>query len=184
MNVLVIEDQAVSAMQIMGALRLLGHEPAHVADAAAAMRELTQGHHRAVVSDWRMPGLDGLDLCRMIRGRGGEYTYFILVSSAEMTDANRDVALAAGVDDFLAKPVQPQELKMRLHVAERILKFTAEVKQLQSFLPICGHCRKVRDDKNYWSGIAESRTTSGCATARGSATASARTAMSARWSRS
>jgi phosphoserine phosphatase RsbU/P len=42
---------------------------------------------------------------------------------------------------------------MRLHVAERILGFTAQVKQLESFLPVCSYCKKVRDDKNYWSQV-------------------------------
>jgi phosphoserine phosphatase RsbU/P len=153
MKVLVIEDQPVAAMQIAGALRALGHEPVLVENGTAAWPEVTSGNYRVVVSDWRMPGLDGLDLCRMIRERAGEYVYFILVSVADMTDANRDEALAAGVDDFLPKPVDPQDFKMRLHVAERILKFTAQVKQLESFLPICGYCKKIRDDKNYWKEI-------------------------------
>jgi sigma-B regulation protein RsbU (phosphoserine phosphatase) len=153
MKVLVIEDQPVSAMQIAGALRALGHEPVRVDTGNAAWSELAGGHYRVVVSDWRMPGLDGLDLCRMVRERAGEYIYFILVSAADMTDANRDEALAAGVDEFLPKPVNPQDLKMRLHVAERILKFTAQVKQLESFLPICGYCKKIRDDKNYWNEV-------------------------------
>jgi sigma-B regulation protein RsbU (phosphoserine phosphatase) len=153
MKVLIIEDQPVAAMQIAGALRSLGHEPVQIESGAAAWPELASGQYRVVVSDWRMPGLDGLDLCRMVRERAGEYIYFILVSVADATDAHRDEALAAGVDDFLPKPVNPQDLKMRLHVAERILKFTAQVRQLESFLPICGYCKKIRDDKNYWSEV-------------------------------
>jgi sigma-B regulation protein RsbU (phosphoserine phosphatase) len=155
MKVLVIEDQPVSAMQIAGALRALGHQPLRVESAAAALQELGQGHYRVLVSDWRMPGLDGLDLCRLIRQRGGDYVYFILVSGADMSDANRDEALAAGVDDFLPKPVNPQDLKMRLHVAERILKFTTQVRELEAILPICGYCKKIRDDKHYWSEVEE-----------------------------
>ena len=42
---------------------------------------------------------------------------------------------------------------MRLRVAERILQFTTEVRQLESFLPICGYCKKIRDDSNYWQQI-------------------------------
>ena len=102
-----------------------------------------------------MPGIDGLDLCRMIRNRGGDYVYFILVSSAGVSSETRRAALAAGVDDFLGKPVDPEELGMRLHVAERILRFTAQVKQLESILPICGYCKKIRDDHNYWSQVEE-----------------------------
>jgi sigma-B regulation protein RsbU (phosphoserine phosphatase) len=46
-----------------------------------------------------------------------------------------------------------QEIWMRLRVAERILRFATQVSQLEAFLPICGYCKKVRDDKNYWQQI-------------------------------
>jgi DNA-binding response OmpR family regulator len=153
MRVLVIEDQPIAAMQLAGALRVLGHEPVVIGDGAEAWRTLTGEAFRVVVSDWRVPGMDGLDLCRRVRERGGDYVYFILVSVAGLTRENRDAALAAGVDDFLPKPVDPDELRMRLHVAERILSFTAQVKQLESFLPICGYCKKIRDDRNYWAAV-------------------------------
>lgn len=153
MKVLAIEDQPMAALQLTAALRALGHEPQGVKDGMTAWELLRQQPFRVVVSDWRMPGIDGLDLCRMIRQRGGEYVYFILISAAGVTRETREAALQAGVDDFLAKPIDPDELGMRLHVAERILGFTAQVKQLESFLPICGYCKKVRDDKKYWKEI-------------------------------
>jgi len=106
-----------------------------------------------VVSDWLMPRLDGLDLCRRIRIRGGDYVYFILVTGQTATEENMKIAADAGVDDFLSKPVRLQDLWVRLRVAERILGFTTQVKELESYLPICGYCRKVRDDKNYWQQI-------------------------------
>lgn len=155
MKVLVIEDQPVSALQLQAALRSLGHEPDWVADGSAARKRLLTGGYRVVVSDWRIPGPDGLELCRLVRERGGDYVYFILVSVSGLTRENRDAALAAGVDDFLAKPVDPDDLRMRLHVAERILRFTAQVKHLESILPICGYCKKIRDDRNYWAQIEE-----------------------------
>jgi DNA-binding response OmpR family regulator len=79
--------------------------------------------------------------------------YFILISTTRITKQTREEALAAGVDDFLVKPVDPDELGMRLHVAGRIIQFAAQVKQLESFLPICGYCKKVRDDGAYWNEI-------------------------------
>jgi DNA-binding response OmpR family regulator len=153
MKVLAIEDQPVAAMQLMAVLRSLGHEAEHARNSEEAWSRLTKGGYRVVVSDWRMPGIDGLGLCRMIRERGGDYVYFILVSSNRVTKENRQLALAAGVDDFLTKPVDADELGMRLHVAERIIGLSAEVKELEAFLPICGYCKKIRDDKKYWQEI-------------------------------
>lgn len=155
MKILAIEDQAVAAMQLAASLRSLGHQPDCVKDGLTAWQSLAQHPYRVVVSDWQMPGINGLDLCRLIRNRGGDYVYFILVSAVGVTHDTREQALQAGVDDFLAKPIDPDELGMRLHVAERILRFTAQVKQLESILPICGYCKKIRDDKNYWAQIEE-----------------------------
>jgi DNA-binding response OmpR family regulator len=92
-------------------------------------------------------------LCRRIRDRTAEYVYFILLTNASATDENQDAALLAGVDDFLNKPVNPRELKTRLHVAQRILGYTAHIKELESFIPICSYCKKVRDDRSYWQQI-------------------------------
>ena len=153
MNILALEDQPIAAMRIMAVLRSLGHTPDHVADGATAWAQLEAGGYRVVVSDWRMTGIDGLDLCRMIRKRGGDYVYFILISTQAITRANRQLAIDAGVDDFLMKPIDPEELGMRLHVAERIIGLTAQVKQLESFIPICSYCKKIRDDQKYWQSI-------------------------------
>lgn len=153
MKVLAIEDQAVAAVHLMAVLRALGHECEHVATATEALVRLTQGGYRAVVCDWRMPGIDGLEFCRMIRQREGDYVYFILISSTPVTRESRAAALAAGVDDFLSKPADPEELGMRLHVAERIIGLTRQVVELESILPICSYCKKIRDDQAYWQQI-------------------------------
>lgn len=153
MKILALEDQPVAAMLLMAVLKSLGHEAELVVDGATAWNKLEGGEYRVVVSDWQMPGLNGLDLCRMIRKRGGDYIYFILISAQKITKENRQLALDAGVDDFLVKPVDPEELGMRLHVAERIIGLAAQVRQLESFIPICSYCKKIRDDKKYWQSI-------------------------------
>ena len=109
---------------------------------------------RVVVSDWTMPNSDGLSLCRKIRARvGAEYTYFILLTSRDATEENQTAAADAGVDDFLTKPLDFPELWMRLRVAERILRYTKQVRHLEEMLPICSYCKKIRDDQNYWQQL-------------------------------
>ena len=109
---------------------------------------------RLIVSDWMMPELDGLGLCRAVRNRvNADYVYFILLTSREADVDNQREAIEAGVDDFLTKPLDLQEIWMRLRVAERILRYATEVRQLEAFLPICGYCKKIRDDQNYWQQI-------------------------------
>lgn len=154
MKVLTVEDDAIARVVLESTLRSLGHEPVSTENGKVAWQLIQELPVRVVVSDWLMPGLDGLELCRRIRERKNqEYVYFILLTNMSATQENRQNALAAGVDDFLTKPVNRDDLWMRLHVAERILAFTQQVAQLESFLPICSYCKKVRGDRNYWEQI-------------------------------
>ncbi|NRH24924.1 PP2C family protein-serine/threonine phosphatase [Pantoea stewartii] len=78
-----------------------------------------------VISDWEMPEMDGLTLCREIRGRQlGHYIYFILLTARENPN-DLTQGFDAGVDDFLSKPVEQSELRARLHAGTRILSLEA-----------------------------------------------------------
>jgi DNA-binding response OmpR family regulator len=150
-KILAVEDDAVSRSVLRKALRRLNHEVIEAGDGAAAWEKLQAEPVRVVVSDWMMPIADGLDLCRRIRARPGkDYIYFILLTSRDATEENQRAAADAGVDDFLTKPLDLPELWTRLRVAERILHYTTQVRQLEELLPICSYCKKIRDDQNYW----------------------------------
>jgi DNA-binding response OmpR family regulator len=154
LNILAVEDDILARKIICRSLRRLGHEVIEAADGEEAWTYLQAGNVRVVVCDWMMPRLDGLELCRRIRARlGAEYVYFILLTGNSASDDNQRTAAEAGVDDFLTKPLDPQEMWMRLRVAERILRYATQVSQLETFLPICSYCKKIRDDKNYWQQI-------------------------------
>jgi len=153
MKVLIAEDDPIASRVLEATLVKLGHEPLFAEDGERAWTILQNEPVRVVVSDWKMPCLDGLELCRRIRAGKEDYVYFILLTQMEGSEKNLHEATDAGVDDFLLKPIDPGQLWMRLRVAERILGFTTEVRQLESFLPICGYCKKIRDDQNYWQQI-------------------------------
>jgi sigma-B regulation protein RsbU (phosphoserine phosphatase) len=153
MKILTVEDDPVAQLLLESALKYLGHEPVLATDGESAWAALRDRTVRLVVSDWLMPGMDGLELCRRIRARSGEYVYFILLTQQSANEENQNAAVEAGVDDFLTKPVNPRELRMRLRVAERILGYTQQVSQLESFLPICSYCKSVRSDQDYWQQI-------------------------------
>lgn len=154
MKILAVEDDAVSRAVLRQALRRLGHDVIEAQNGEAAWKMATKDHVRVVVSDWAMPEMDGLELCRRIRKAAGvDYTYFILLSAREHTVENQQAAADAGVDDFLTKPLIVDELWNRLRVAERILRYATQVRQLEEMLPICSYCKKIRDDQNYWQQI-------------------------------
>jgi DNA-binding response OmpR family regulator len=155
MKILAVEDDPSAAMVIESVLRYLGHEVILATTADDAFARVKAEPIRIVVSDWLLGRADGLDLCRRIRQTSRDYVYFILLTQREASDENEQLAMVAGVDDFLTKPVVPRELRMRLHVAQRILGYTQQVQQLESFLPVCSYCNKVRDDRDFWQQIEE-----------------------------
>ena len=87
---------------------------------------------QVVISDWMMPLMDGIDLCP---GSG-------LAAASGIP--------AYGADDFIPKPLDPEELIARLRVADRILGLQAEMKQLQGLLSICSCCKNIREGRDRW----------------------------------
>jgi sigma-B regulation protein RsbU (phosphoserine phosphatase) len=153
-KILMAEDDLVSAKVLQVALSKLGYEPVLARDGAQAWEKFNQEPVRLIVSDWMMPGLDGLALCEKVRARPQTpYTYFILLTANHTSAENYALATAAGIDDFLTKPLDREAIRMRLTVAERILKYTAEIRQLRELIPMCSYCRKVRDEHDYWQRV-------------------------------
>jgi DNA-binding response OmpR family regulator len=153
-KILAVEDDAVARAVLHKALARLGHEVVLAEDGEAAWARVQEDPVRVIVSDWMMPGIDGLELCRRVRSRVGmDYVYFVLLTARDATAENQSTAADAGVDDFLTKPLDLSELWTRLRVAERILRYTTQVRQLEELLPICSYCKKIRDDQNYWQQI-------------------------------
>ena len=120
-HVLVVDDDAVTAAVLEHSLLQFGYDVTVARDGREAFQVVRRGDVRMVVSDWCMPEMSGLELCRQIRQRcAGAYVYIILLTSNKRTE---DVVegLNAGADDYITKPFQPEELQVRLRVGERVL---------------------------------------------------------------
>jgi diguanylate cyclase (GGDEF)-like protein len=120
LKVLVADDDAASRAVVRAVVGRDGHAVCLAEDGEEAWRQYLEEAPDVVVSDRRMPGCDGLELCRRIRDHESDrYTYVILVTGME---AEEDVlaGLDAGADDYLPKPVEPFALRARLRVAERV----------------------------------------------------------------
>lgn len=120
MKILVADDDPTSRLIIQTALRSLGHECQTVTDGEQAWHAFRSGRPEVVISDWMMPGLTGLQLCRNIRTLApGLYTYFIMLtvhgSPEEIVEG-----MSVGADDFLIKPLDPDDLQARLISAARV----------------------------------------------------------------
>jgi diguanylate cyclase (GGDEF)-like protein len=119
-KILIADDDDMSRRIIQLVPRVLGHECHVVSDGNAAWDAFRQLRPDVVISDWMMPGLTGVELCQNIRlhsPRG--YTYFIMVTAQGDIDQIRE-GMTAGADDYLVKPLNPDDLRLRLIAAERV----------------------------------------------------------------
>lgn len=153
MKILIAEDMAVARVTLTAAVQKLKHETIAVEDGAQAWEHLQKGEFPLVITDWQMPHVDGLELCRRIRAASQRhYTYIIMLTSMD-TRADYMVAIDAGADDFLVKPFDHDVLIARLHVAQRIGGLLTDMQQLQSLLPVCRSCRKIRNEHEQWMNL-------------------------------
>jgi DNA-binding response OmpR family regulator len=128
MRTLIADDDAITRMLLNSTLTKLGHEVHEAGDGMEALKEWSSGEFSFVISDWLMPRLDGLDLCRGIRAEQREdYTYIVLLTS-NSGKANHLEAMNAGADDFISKPFERDVVLSRVRVAERILGLHASLR--------------------------------------------------------
>jgi DNA-binding response OmpR family regulator len=165
MRVLIAEDEKVARKVLESTLTDLGYEVSSVEDGAQAWDVLkADDPPKMAILDWMMPSLEGIEVCRRVRElERGSYIYIILLTSKTQKQ-DEEAGFEAGVDDYLVKPIDLQELQTRLAVGERILDLQKtlankvgeleealrHVKQLQGLLPICMHCKKIRADDDSW----------------------------------
>ncbi len=121
MNVLIADDDGVTRLLLTSALSKLGHKVQEAENGREALAAWHEEHHPLIISDWVMPDLDGLELCRQVRGvKSADLAYVILLTSRTGKD-NYLEAMEAGADDFITKPFEKDQLAARVRVAQRIL---------------------------------------------------------------
>ena len=117
MRVLVVDDEPAVRQALDRALRFEGYETEMAEDGTAALVALAERPADAVVLDVAMPRLDGLEVCRRIRGAGDSTPILLLTARAQVAD--RVAGLDAGADDYLVKPFALEELLARLRALLR-----------------------------------------------------------------
>src|SRR5918911_4312457 len=129
MNVLIAEDDAMMRLVLQRAVEHDGHACLVAQDGLEAW-QLFQAHTvDVVISDWLMPLLDGIELCRRVRkqmDRASSYTYFVFLTVLEDKEHMR-AAMQEGADDYLTKPLDRIDLHARLRAAARVTALYRQV---------------------------------------------------------
>jgi len=121
MEVLIVDDDPLMLHLSRTVVTRLGHQVTAARDGREALQLMRRGSYRMVISDWEMPEMDGLELCRQIRQRYCSKYVYIILHTVRCGAQNIIDGLNAGADEFITKPVDPEELRVRVRTGERIL---------------------------------------------------------------
>jgi diguanylate cyclase (GGDEF)-like protein len=122
MRVLAAEDNPVFQSMLRALLTKWGYDVTVARDGLEAWRVLESADApRLAILDWMMPGMDGVELCRRVRCAGREPYIYILLLTARNESQDLVEGMEAGADDYLTKPFNAHELRVRLRAGRRIL---------------------------------------------------------------
>jgi two-component system chemotaxis response regulator CheY len=130
MKILIAEDDPNQRRLLTVHLERAGYEVVVANDGLAAWQAMGREHHRFLITDWMMPEMDGPELVRRVRAADlPGYTYIMLLTAL---DGKEQIitGLEAGADDYLTKPFNSAELRMRVSIGERILKLETRLREM------------------------------------------------------
>jgi len=126
MNLLIVDDELVSRKKMERLLQSLGYNTFVASGGREGWEIWNRERPRMVITDWSMPDMDGIELCRRIRAQEyGGYTYIIFVSGKKDT---RDIirGMEAGADDYISKPFNKDEVLLRVKAGERVINLQSK----------------------------------------------------------
>ncbi len=128
MRIVIAEDDAVTRRLLEAKLGKWGYEVIATSDGLGALQALSANDApQLAILDWMMPGMDGVDVCRALRREAEDsYTYVILLT-AKIGEQDLVAGMEAGADDYISKPFNSSELKVRLRAGRRIIELQTEL---------------------------------------------------------
>lgn len=168
MRILIAEDDPVSRRMLEITLKNWSYQAVVTENGSDALAVLESADSPPLaILDVMMPGIDGLEVCRRIRRQPTPTPPFIILLTAKNRKEDVVGGIDAGANDYLTKPFNREELRVRLQVgfktvelqrqlADRIAELedaAAQIKQLQGILSICSYCKNIRDGENYWQRV-------------------------------
>jgi sigma-B regulation protein RsbU (phosphoserine phosphatase) len=168
LRVLVADDEPVSRTVVGAMLKKAGYEVTFAPDGEQAWQQLSVPNPPSIaLLDWEMPGLAGPEVVERIRARGEQAPTYVILLTSRDSSADIVTGLKAGANDYVTKPANEDELVARVNVGARVVELQtalaervrsleealANVRALQTLLPMCAYCKAIRNDQNYWEKV-------------------------------
>jgi len=167
-KILIAEDDSISRTLLERALKQWGYETIVTSNGQDAWDVMqSEGPPTLAIVDWMMPGISGLEFCRKVRESENLASSYLILLTGKREKDDVVTGLQSGANDYVAKPFDKEELHARIQVGERVIELQtalarkvkeleeslSKIKTLQGLIPICSHCKRIRDDQNYWKEL-------------------------------
>ncbi len=152
-KILMADDDQIALDVVEKKLKSFGYSVLIAHDGEEAWNLYVEQNPNIVITDWMMPKINGLELSRMIRNHNHfPYTYIFFLTVLGGKGSYIE-SIHAGADDFITKPVDTDELRVRLHVAERTIRLQTHAKKLEGLFNVCPGCKKIMQEDKTWTSI-------------------------------
>lgn len=160
-TILVIDDTPEILVSTTRLLTSVGYAVLTAVTGVEGWRLAQEQHPDLILLDIVLPDVDGVELCQQMKSDVQiQQALIILLSNIKITSADQSKGLEQGADGYIARPIANRELLARVAAYVRIKRTedalrTAlnEINTLRGILPICMHCKKIRDDLGYWNKL-------------------------------
>ena len=151
MRILIAEDDAVSRHMLARTLGSWGHDVTITNNGIEAWQTLREPEApKLAILDWMMPELDGIEVCRRLRSTSSTASVYVILLTAMTSRDNVVEGLEAGADDYLTKPFDRSELRVRIQAAARIVELQSslaqQVKELEQAIRLDDEVDRYNDE--------------------------------------
>ncbi|HYV37914.1 MAG TPA: response regulator [Gemmataceae bacterium] len=168
MKILIADADQHSRLAAEALLVKQGHDVVVTESGAAAWQALQAVElPKIAILDWTMQDVSGVELCRRVRAAANLKAVYLILLTSQPGKKHLLDGLAAGANDYIAKPLDHDEFEARVYVGAQMVQLQFElaqrvteledaltkVQQLQGLLPICSYCKSIRDDQDYWHRV-------------------------------
>lgn len=167
-HILVVDDDPDILFATMRVLKKEGYEVQGAETGSECLEKTVQEHPDLILLDVQLPDILGTDICFKLRNSPDHQKKYIMMMSGEKTSSHDQAdGLDAGADGYIIRPVSNRELLSRVKLMVRLIRaerqndrYISELKQaiekikvLSGIVPICMHCKQIRDDQGYWNKL-------------------------------